>query len=1316
MWSGWLPAYLAARRFHEWKDLDNRGVTMRLIAFLMSLFLGTFAAALPLSAQSESFAGEWKTDWGQTTVFRDGSGFRGSYKSEDGNAENSGTFTFSKTGKTWTGFWAESRTNKECSTERMGTRYWGTLALATPYSTDGFSMSWNYCDNKEPGRRWVFSKQTNRAEASTSGPVYKPSSALREIKSGFWTGAARSDSQGKASYCYLQAHKTNGEFTIQLYWNAQGFHVLIFSSDWSLNKGDEFRGRVRIDSRFDELVEASIFDSESIDYVFGFDLDAINAFQAGKRITLEGPAGKKSFQLIGTRGAVDVLVDCADEFLVDENEPELALEADFNVGLSAYQDGDFSTAMANWLALAEDGDARSQTYVGEMYRDAEGVAEDLAEAVFWFQLAAEQGDARAQNNLGISYYGGNGIQREFADAVFWFRKAAEQGSATAQTNLGEMYRDGEGVERNNAEAIQWFRKAAEQGQDRAQRNLDAMLALRDEPEDVISPQPDATPAVDPTIAPTQKVFKPDQEIEVEFGNLPAEGQDWLAISASDHSPEQYYEFVMLEGKPSDGRHLFNSLPEGEYEARLYLNWPDGSYQIAARSKVIVSSVSALPGPAQPLPTPTAPQPTEPVPPVAPVVIAVPISPVIPDPEPSPEITDFTGRWAGGSGAFKSITFEQMGEFVDGTATGPEGFFEGKIWSGTLIGFWANTESSDGTACPTEQLGFSIWGSLEAKISDDGKTLIGAWGECNNFRTHSIRMTRDDSVAVLPQADPIQQPPAKPAPEPDGKIEKPTRSEEPEPSPEIVEPTVSEEVEPEIAETSTPVSEYIIDDFGFVQVSLAPLPSDPFKGHPAPRVPLPNANIMAAYIPMPNNAAYEELQPPMLAPEAPRSIGEDVPAWDSWPYADIGNMTFGEIKAALEIENIIPSENLRTIRPASWNDVPGGMQARVPDTGDGTDLEKLWGALKGNFDPPVPYIVDGVAMDDTYGGNAAQTPQFTGWDYNGSDRMTQYQDGHKTGLVFEFSSGKVDELQMPIDDSHQLIIEFHEETGKTSLVEQYLLHDGGEDADGPTYWYFPDGTPRCVINFKYFAAPDSSVEHGRKVCMNQDGFMNSDYQYVEGDKTGVWKAYKDGRLKELETYSQDRKNGIHVQYRGENLEHWRIYKDGQRNGLYRSYEVNFEGVNYLDEQGANLEDSKAGYLWRYSPKGLLWINLMENGQEISRPFEMEDETGFVNRMIIAANDTRGGQILTFNYEGDLEVVENIDENDLKSTEIRAYDGYLTRRSSYQNGQEHGLTFSYYTESDGGGRPLNTVITYVKGEQKGRAIRYWYDGELDYDEMN
>lgn len=112
--------------------------------------------------------------------------------------------------------------------------------------------------------------------------------------------------------------------------------------------------------------------------------------------------------------------------------------ADYDAGVTAYQSGDFRTAMAEWLPLAEAGDAVSQNSVGALYDHGLGVDENDGEAALWYQRAADQGLPLAMRNLAGMYAGGYGLPYDKDQAVYWYEKAAEAGDEKSAQRLAAL--------------------------------------------------------------------------------------------------------------------------------------------------------------------------------------------------------------------------------------------------------------------------------------------------------------------------------------------------------------------------------------------------------------------------------------------------------------------------------------------------------------------------------------------------------------------------------------------------------------------------------------------------------------------------------------------------------------------------------------------------------------------------------------------------------------------------------------------------------------------------------------------------------------
>lgn len=180
---------------------------------------------------------------------------------------------------------------------------------------------------------------------------------------------------------------------------------------------------------------------------------------------------------------------------------------DYQDGVKAYNDHDFTGALAHWMPLAQDGDARAQYSLGKLFETGgEGLPVDRPQALEWYGKAAEQGIAAAFNNLGLmhaqdgkptqaaefwkkaaernhpmgqynlalAFFRGEGVSEDQGQAVFWFHQAAKSGVSGAQFALGEVYRHGLSVGQDYGIAQKWYSAALEQGYGPAREGLDAL--------------------------------------------------------------------------------------------------------------------------------------------------------------------------------------------------------------------------------------------------------------------------------------------------------------------------------------------------------------------------------------------------------------------------------------------------------------------------------------------------------------------------------------------------------------------------------------------------------------------------------------------------------------------------------------------------------------------------------------------------------------------------------------------------------------------------------------------------------------------------
>ena len=117
-----------------------------------------------------------------------------------------------------------------------------------------------------------------------------------------------------------------------------------------------------------------------------------------------------------------------------------------------------------WFQKAADkGIDDACAYLGKMYYEGTGVAQNYNEAFKCFQKAADNGGTGAYTWLGVMYYDGQGVAQNYEKAFLWTKKAAENGAANAYVGLGVMYCNGQGVVQNYNEAFKWYQKAADNG-------------------------------------------------------------------------------------------------------------------------------------------------------------------------------------------------------------------------------------------------------------------------------------------------------------------------------------------------------------------------------------------------------------------------------------------------------------------------------------------------------------------------------------------------------------------------------------------------------------------------------------------------------------------------------------------------------------------------------------------------------------------------------------------------------------------------------------------------------------------------------------
>lgn len=151
---------------------------------------------------------------------------------------------------------------------------------------------------------------------------------------------------------------------------------------------------------------------------------------------------------------------------------EFEIGARFAEGKGVAQD--LKQAVSWYQRAASKGFAPAQYRYASMLERGLGAKADLAKASVWYQRAAEQGIVKAMHNLAVLTSGRDGVPADHTLAMRWFTSAAEYGLVDSQFNLAIMHENGLGVEKDNREAYKWFSLAARAGDAEASKRRDVV--------------------------------------------------------------------------------------------------------------------------------------------------------------------------------------------------------------------------------------------------------------------------------------------------------------------------------------------------------------------------------------------------------------------------------------------------------------------------------------------------------------------------------------------------------------------------------------------------------------------------------------------------------------------------------------------------------------------------------------------------------------------------------------------------------------------------------------------------------------------------
>lgn len=90
-----------------------------------------------------------------------------------------------------------------------------------------------------------------------------------------------------------------------------------------------------------------------------------------------------------------------------------------------------------------------------------------------------------------------------------------------------------------------------------------------------------------TITPAKTRFKASEPILIIFSGMPGNENDWITLVKADTPDDTYGEWFYTEGEDS-GSYSFQAVEPGDYEIRVYFDWPAGGFTVQQRVKITVT--------------------------------------------------------------------------------------------------------------------------------------------------------------------------------------------------------------------------------------------------------------------------------------------------------------------------------------------------------------------------------------------------------------------------------------------------------------------------------------------------------------------------------------------------------------------------------------------------------------------------------------------------------------------------------------------------------------------------------------------------------
>ena len=88
------------------------------------------------------------------------------------------------------------------------------------------------------------------------------------------------------------------------------------------------------------------------------------------------------------------------------------------------------------------------------------------------------------------------------------------------------------------------------------------------------------------LKPSKTIFTRFEQVTISYSGLPGNQNDWITLTRASEPDTTYGDWFYTYGQKS-GSYTFKITEPGDYEVRVYYDWPNGGYVVRGRLKIKV---------------------------------------------------------------------------------------------------------------------------------------------------------------------------------------------------------------------------------------------------------------------------------------------------------------------------------------------------------------------------------------------------------------------------------------------------------------------------------------------------------------------------------------------------------------------------------------------------------------------------------------------------------------------------------------------------------------------------------------------------------